>query len=125
MDSAGTLIFITHDREFLQALATRIIELDRGRLFDWTCDYQTFLTRKQAALDAEEKQNALFDKKLAEEEVWIRQGIKARRTRNEGASARSNNCAKSAGSDGNNSATCGCRPPKPIAPAGSSSKQRT
>ena len=80
----GTLIFITHDREFLQSLANRIIELDRGRLFDWTCDYQTFLKRKAAALEAEEKQNALFDKKLAEEEVWIRQGIKARRTRNEG-----------------------------------------
>ncbi|MEZ6055789.1 MAG: ATP-binding cassette domain-containing protein [Planctomycetaceae bacterium] len=80
----GTLVFITHDRAFLQALATRILEVDRGRLFDWTCDYSTFLSRKQAALDAEEKQNALFDKKLAQEEVWIRQGIKARRTRNEG-----------------------------------------
>ena len=80
----GTLIFITHDREFLQSLANRILELDRGRLFDWTCGYQTFLKRKAAALEAEEKQNALFDKKLAEEEVWIRQGIKARRTRNEG-----------------------------------------
>ncbi|HUG20681.1 MAG TPA: ATP-binding cassette domain-containing protein, partial [Planctomycetaceae bacterium] len=81
---AGTLIFVTHDREFLQNLATRIIELDRGRLLDWTCDYATFLDRKQSALEAEDKQNALFDKKLAEEEVWIRQGIKARRTRNEG-----------------------------------------
>ncbi len=80
----GTLLFITHDRAFLQSLATRIVELDRGRLFDWTCDYATFLRRKQAALEAEEKQNALFDKKLAEEEVWIRKGIKARRTRNEG-----------------------------------------
>lgn len=80
----GTLMFITHDRSFLQNLATRIWEIDRGRLFDWTCDYATFLDRKQAALEAEEKQNALFDKKLAQEEVWIRQGIKARRTRNEG-----------------------------------------
>ena len=80
----GTLIFVTHDRVFLQALANRIIEIDRGKLFDWTCDYSTFLKRKEAALDAEEKQNALFDKKLAEEEVWIRKGIKARRTRNEG-----------------------------------------
>ncbi|MFK8112560.1 MAG: ATP-binding cassette domain-containing protein [Rubripirellula sp.] len=79
-----TLIFVTHDRTFLQNLATRIWEIDRGRLFDWSCDYQTFLNRKEAALAAEEKQNALFDKKLAEEEVWIRQGIKARRTRNEG-----------------------------------------
>jgi ABC transport system ATP-binding/permease protein len=80
----GTLMFITHDRTFLQNLATRIWELDRGRLFDWSCDYATFLQRKEAALAAEEKQNALFDKKLAQEEVWIRQGIKARRTRNEG-----------------------------------------
>ena len=80
----GTLIFVTHDRAFLQALATRIIEIDRGRLFDWTCDYETFLRRRQELLDAEEKANAEFDRKLAEEEVWIRQGIKARRTRNEG-----------------------------------------
>lgn len=78
------LLFVTHDRSFLRRLATRILELDRGRLFDWTCDYDTFLNRKEAALAAEEKQQALFDKKLAEEEVWIRQGIKARRTRNEG-----------------------------------------
>ncbi len=80
----GTLVFVTHDRVFLQALATRIIEIDRGRLFDWTCDYSTFLKHKQAALNAEEQQNRQFDRKLAEEEVWIRQGIKARRTRNEG-----------------------------------------
>lgn len=80
----GTLIFVTHDRMFLRRLATRILEIDRGRLFDWSCDYDTFLKRKEAALEAEEKQNALFDKRLAEEEAWIRQGIKARRTRNEG-----------------------------------------
>ena len=80
----GTLLFVTHDRAFLQAVATRILEIDRGRLFDWTCDYQTFLQRKQASLEAEEKQNAQFDKKLAQEEVWIRKGIQARRTRNEG-----------------------------------------
>jgi ATP-binding cassette subfamily F protein uup len=79
-----TLIFVTHDRAFLRRLATRIIELDRGRLFDWSCDYDTFFVRKEAALAAEEKQNALFDKKLAQEEAWLRQGIKARRTRNEG-----------------------------------------
>ena len=79
-----TLIFVTHDRMFLRKLATRILEIDRGRIFDWSCDYDTFLERKQATLDAQEKQNELFDKKLAEEEVWIRQGIKARRTRNEG-----------------------------------------
>lgn len=80
----GTLMFITHDRSFLQKLATRIWEIELGRMFDWTCDYETFLKRKEEAIEAQEKQNALFDKKLAEEEVWIRQGIKARRTRNEG-----------------------------------------
>ena len=80
----ATLIFVTHDRAFLRNLATRILEIDRGRLFDWSCDYDTFLARKEAAIAAEEKQNALFDKRLAQEEVWIRQGIKARRTRNEG-----------------------------------------
>lgn len=80
----GTLIFVTHDRSFLRKLATRILEIDRGRIFDWQCDYDTFLERKEAALEAEEKQNALFDKRLAQEEVWIRQGIKARRTRNMG-----------------------------------------
>jgi ATP-binding cassette subfamily F protein uup len=82
--SRTTLLFVTHDRRFLQKLATRILEIDRGRLFDWSCDYETFLVRKADALAAEEKQNALFDKRLAEEEVWIRQGVKARRTRNEG-----------------------------------------
>ena len=81
---SGTLIFVTHDRVFLQRLATRIVELDRGRLFDWPCDYTTFLERKEAALAAEEQQQALFDKKLAAEEVWIRRGVKARRVRNEG-----------------------------------------
>jgi ATP-binding cassette subfamily F protein uup len=81
---SGTLIFVTHDRVFLQRLATRIIELDRGRLFDWPCGYSTFLERKEAALAAEEQQQALFDKKLAAEEVWIRRGVKARRVRNEG-----------------------------------------
>lgn len=79
-----TLVFITHDRMFLRSVATRIIELDRGNLADWTCDYDTFLKRKDELLAAEEKTNAEFDKKLAREEVWIRQGIKARRTRNEG-----------------------------------------
>ena len=79
-----SLMFVTHDRMFLRKLATRILEIDRGRIFDWSCDYDSFLERKDAALAAEEKQNALFDKRLAEEEVWIRKGIKARRTRNEG-----------------------------------------
>ncbi len=80
----GTLIFITHDRVFLQELAQRIIEVERGRMFDWTCDYRTFLQRRDAMLEAEAAQEAEFDRKLSEEEVWIRQGIKARRTRNEG-----------------------------------------
>ncbi|MGL4511530.1 MAG: ATP-binding cassette domain-containing protein [Lacipirellulaceae bacterium] len=80
----ATLLFVTHDREFLRRVATRIIEIDRGRLFDWSCDYDAFLERKEQSLASEEKQNALFDKRLAEEERWIRQGIKARRTRNEG-----------------------------------------
>lgn len=84
LKSGLTLIFVTHDRMFLQRLATRIVEVERGRLFDWTCDYATFLARKAAALDAEARQDELFDKRLAEEEVWIRQGVKARRTRNEG-----------------------------------------
>lgn len=79
-----SLIFITHDRSFLQALATRIVEVDRGQLHNWECDYKTYLERKQAQLESEAKTNAEFDKKLAQEEVWIRQGIKARRTRNEG-----------------------------------------
>lgn len=80
----GTIIFVTHDRMFMQRLATKIIELDRGRLYSWACDYQTFLERKQMALDAEASERAQFEKKLAQEEIWIRQGIKARRTRNEG-----------------------------------------
>ncbi|MES9886725.1 MAG: ATP-binding cassette domain-containing protein [Candidatus Sedimenticola sp. 6PFRAG1] len=80
----GTLLFVTHDRMFLRKLATRIIELDRGELTDWPGDYENFLRRKDEMLNAEEKANARFDKKLAQEEVWIRQGIKARRTRNEG-----------------------------------------
>ncbi len=84
LNSNITLIFITHDRAFLRRLATRISEIDRGRLTEWPGDYDNYLKGKQDALETEEKQNALFDKKLAQEEVWIRQGIKARRTRNEG-----------------------------------------
>ena len=84
LKSRTSLLFVTHDRMFLQKLANRILEIDRGRIFDWSCDYQTFLKRKEQALASEEKQNALFDKRLAEEEIWIRKGIKARRTRNEG-----------------------------------------
>lgn len=80
----GSVLFITHDRAFLQRLATRIIEIDRGQLTSWPDDYKNFLRRKDAALEAEARENARFDKKLEEEEIWIRQGIKARRTRNEG-----------------------------------------
>jgi ATP-binding cassette subfamily F protein uup len=80
----GTLLFVTHDRVFLQRLATRIVELDRGKLFDWNCDYPTFVKRKEEMLSSEQAQNANFDKKLAQEEQWIRKGIEARRTRNEG-----------------------------------------
>jgi ABC transport system ATP-binding/permease protein len=79
-----TIFFVTHDRAFLQKIANRIIELDRGKIFDWQCDYQTFLQRKDAWLESEETRNAQLDKKLAQEEVWIRRGVKARRRRNEG-----------------------------------------
>jgi len=80
----GTLLFISHDRAFVQSLSTRIIELDRGSIYSWKGTYQGFLEHQEHRLAAEEVQNALFDKRLAEEEVWIRQGVKARRTRNEG-----------------------------------------
>jgi ATP-binding cassette subfamily F protein uup len=83
-DYPGTLFFVTHDRMFMSHLSTRILELDRGKLFSWECDYQTFLQRKQMALENEAVQRMEFAKKLAEEEVWIRKGVKARRTRNEG-----------------------------------------
>ncbi|MET0331451.1 MAG: ATP-binding cassette domain-containing protein [Dyella sp.] len=80
----GSILFITHDRSFLRALATRIVEIDRGALTDWPGDYDNYLRRREERLHAESQANVLFDKKLAQEEVWIRQGIKARRTRNEG-----------------------------------------
>lgn len=80
----GAVLFVTHDRAFLQNLATRIVDLDRGNLVSWPGNYQDYLRRKAAALEDEANQNAEFDKKLAKEEVWVRQGIKARRTRNEG-----------------------------------------
>lgn len=81
---SGAVLFITHDRAFLQRLATRIVEIDRGKLRSWPGDYGDFLRRRAEALAAERQANSEFDRKLAEEEVWIRQGIKARRTRNEG-----------------------------------------
>ncbi|KRE88814.1 ABC transporter ATP-binding protein [Frateuria sp. Soil773] len=80
----GSILFVTHDRSFLRALATRIVEIDRGALTDWPGDYDNYLRRREERLHAEAQANALFDRKLAQEEVWIRQGIKARRTRNEG-----------------------------------------
>lgn len=84
LDFKGAVLFISHDRAFIQKLATRIVDLDRGKILNFPGDYQTYLNGKAEALEVEAQQNALFDKKLAEEEVWIRQGIKARRTRNEG-----------------------------------------
>ncbi|MBK1733924.1 ABC transporter ATP-binding protein [Halorhodospira abdelmalekii] len=83
-DWSGALLFITHDRAFLQRLATRIIEIDRGVTYSYPGDYQNYLRRREERLETEEQQRAEFDKRLAREEVWIRQGIKARRTRNQG-----------------------------------------
>lgn len=84
LQNVKTLLFITHDRFFLKRIAGRILELDRGRLVSYDCDYETYLARREAALEAEEEQNRKFDKKLSLEEAWLRQGVKARRTRNEG-----------------------------------------
>jgi ABC transport system ATP-binding/permease protein len=84
VDRGTTLVFVTHDRAFLRNVATRVVELDRGKLVDWGADYDTYLARKEAALAVEANEWSEFDKKLAKEEVWIRTGIQARRTRNEG-----------------------------------------
>ncbi|OCH96976.1 ABC transporter ATP-binding protein [Legionella jamestowniensis] len=80
----GSLLLVTHDRSFLNQVANRIVEIDRGKLYNYDCDYETFLDRREARRLSEQKQNELFDKRLADEEAWIRTGIKARRTRNEG-----------------------------------------
>jgi ATP-binding cassette subfamily F protein uup len=80
----GSVMFITHDRAFLNRLATRIVEIDRGQLTSWPGDFANYLRRKEESLEAESRANKIFDKKLDQEEIWIRQGIKARRTRNEG-----------------------------------------
>jgi ATP-binding cassette subfamily F protein uup len=80
----GTLLFVTHDRMFLRTLATRILDLDRGSLTSWSCDYATYLDRKRAAMEGEARQWAVFDKRMAQEEVWIRTGVMARGTRNMG-----------------------------------------
>jgi ATP-binding cassette subfamily F protein uup len=84
LKNVKTFVFVTHDRAFARRLSNRIAELDRGRLYAFPCDYDTFVERRESLLEAEMQRQALFDKKLAEEEVWLRQGIKARRTRNEG-----------------------------------------
>jgi ABC transport system ATP-binding/permease protein len=84
LDYSGTIVFITHDRRFLRRLATRIVEIDRGKLTSWPGDWNNYLRRREERLHAEELEHRHFDRKLAEEEAWIRQGIKARRTRNEG-----------------------------------------
>jgi ATP-binding cassette subfamily F protein uup len=84
LSSGVALLFVTHDRAFLRRLSTRILELDRGRMYDWACDWDTFLSRKQAMLEAEEKNWSDFDKKMAQEEVWARKSPKARVARNEG-----------------------------------------
>ncbi len=84
LEWGGALVFVTHDRAFLRQLATRIVEVDRGKLIGWACDYDTFLVRKQAVLEAEEVERAQFDKKLAQEEVWIRRGVRAQRSRAQG-----------------------------------------
>jgi ABC transport system ATP-binding/permease protein len=81
LEWGGAVLFVTHDRAFLRRIATRIVEVDRGQLIGWPCDYDTFLERKQAVLEAEEVQRAQFDKKLAQEEEWIRRGVKAQRSR--------------------------------------------
>jgi ATP-binding cassette subfamily F protein uup len=80
----GAVIFVTHDRAFLRRLATRILEIDRGKLTSWPGDFDKYMIQKEKLIEAEARENARFDKKLAQEEIWIRQGIKARRTRNEG-----------------------------------------
>jgi ATP-binding cassette subfamily F protein uup len=80
----GALLFISHDRRFMNNLATRFVEIDRGQLAEFNCNYATYIQRKKDMLETEDRHNALFDKRLSQEEVWIRQGIKARRTRNEG-----------------------------------------
>ncbi|KAB2645450.1 MAG: ATP-binding cassette domain-containing protein, partial [Verrucomicrobia bacterium] len=80
LESRLSLMFVTHDRAFLRKMATRILELDRGRLASWSCDYDTYLVRKQEVLEQVERQQALFDKKLAQEEAWIRRGVRAQRS---------------------------------------------
>jgi ATP-binding cassette subfamily F protein uup len=96
-DYPGALVFVTHDRAFLQRVATRIVEIDRGRLASWPGDYEAFLRKKNEWLANEAVTQEKFDKRLAEEEAWLRQGVKARRTRNEGAGPRADGDARERG----------------------------
>ncbi|HPQ40646.1 MAG TPA: ATP-binding cassette domain-containing protein [bacterium] len=84
LDARIAMVFVTHDRMLVETLATRIVEIDRGRLFNWACDYRTYLQRRDRLLDAREQQKNRLDRKLQQEEAWLRQGVRARRTRNEG-----------------------------------------
>ena len=107
---AGSLLFITHDRGFLRALATRIVEIDRGRVTSWPGDYDNYLRRREERLHAEAQEQARFDRLLAQEEAWIRQGIKARRTRNEGR-VRALKAMRAERAGARPAATCGWRSP--------------
>ena len=118
----GALIFVTHDRVFLQNMATRIVEIDRGILFDQVCDYQTFLARRAALRVVEETQNALFDKKLVKEEQWIRKGVRARVRVTKAVSGNWKNCARSVGSAGNLPGLLNWKPVTPNGPVCWSSK---
>ena len=109
----GTILFVTHDRTFLKKLATRIIELDRGNLSSWACDYETFLVRKQAVLDAEDSQQTVFDKKLAQEEIWVRQGIRPGVPGMKGVYGRWKICVRPDGNGARSWARCACKPRKP------------
>jgi ATP-binding cassette subfamily F protein uup len=119
---ARTLLFVTHDRMFLRKVATRIVELDRGRLRDWACDYDTYLERREADLSAEGAQRARFDKRLAEEETWIRRGVKARTTRNEGRVRALERMREERGARRERWARCAWRRNAPFPPEGSSSR---
>ncbi len=114
---AGTIVFVTHDRVFLERLATRIVELDRGRLSSWSCDYPTFLKRRDDLLAAETRQWGLFEKKLAQEEAWIRKGVEARRTRNEGRVRALEAMRESRQQRRHRQGTAACKPRRPSARA--------
>ncbi len=112
-----TLLFVTHDRAFLKKIATRILELERGRLLSFECGYEKYLERRAALMEAESTQNAVFDRKLSQEEAWIRQGIKARRTRNEGRVRALQKMREAARSRHRKPETCDWKSRKPVARA--------